>query len=65
MKPCPFCDSRETGMEGSLHGAFAVMCYACGTKGPVTRKAEIAVLKWNQRGKEKGLFDGVHDDTSQ
>jgi Lar family restriction alleviation protein len=46
---CPFCGSTHTGMEGSLRGAsYAIMCYVCGAKGPIARKQEIAVKKWNR-----------------
>lgn len=54
LASCPFCFSNNVGPEGQLSGgAFAMMCYDCGCKGPLVRTEKLAIEKWNNRKGEE------------
>lgn len=53
LKPCPFCGSKEIGIEASGNTdtdyVYFGYCWDCGGNGPIKDTEEKAAEGWNNR----------------
>jgi len=51
LKPCPFCDSHDIGIEEERNAnpCTYIECYGCGVTTDLYPYSEQAIMRWNTR----------------